>query len=152
MVFRAWVEPELFQRWWVPRARALHSCPARWGTSAPEANTGWSLPPAVLTPWPSMASIPAVVPDERIVWTNEEEDEGAVTTVTFENQGGKTLLTFHELGPLPRKQPDEAMAGSAAGLPAQLDQLDGTASGDRGVAARGTGQKGGPDVRDLWNH
>lgn len=27
----------------------------------------------------------AVVPDERIVWTNEEGDEGAVTTVTFKD-------------------------------------------------------------------
>lgn len=65
----------------------------------------------------------AVVPDERIVWTNEEEDEGAVTTVTFEDQGGKILLTFHELYPS-KEALDEAMAGSAAGLPTQLDQLE----------------------------
>ena len=65
----------------------------------------------------------AVTPDERIVWTNDEEDEGAVTTVTFEDQGGKTLLTFHELYPS-KEALDEAMAGSAAGLPAQLYQLE----------------------------
>ena len=40
-----------------------------------------------------------VVPDERIVWTNDEGEEGAVTTVTFEDQDGKTLLTFHEVYP-----------------------------------------------------
>jgi hypothetical protein len=44
-----------------------------------------------------------------------------VTTVTFEDRGGKTLLTFHELYPS-NEALDEAMAGSAAGLPAQLDQ------------------------------
>ena len=38
-----------------------------------------------------------VVPNERIVWTNDEGEEGAVTTVTFEDQGGKTLLNFHEV-------------------------------------------------------
>jgi uncharacterized protein YndB with AHSA1/START domain len=64
-----------------------------------------------------------VVPDERIVWTNEEEDEGAVTTVTFEEQAGRTLLTFHELYPS-KEALDEAMTGAAAGLPTQLDQLD----------------------------
>lgn len=59
------------------------------------------------------------------MWTNEEGDEGdegAVTTVTFEEHGGKTLLTFHELYPS-REALEEAMAGSAAGLPEQMDQL-----------------------------
>ena len=35
-----------------------------------------------------------VTPNERIVWTNEESDEGAVTTVTFEENAGKTLNSF----------------------------------------------------------
>ena len=35
-----------------------------------------------------------VIPNERIVWTNDEGEVGAVTTVTFENQSGKTLLNF----------------------------------------------------------
>jgi uncharacterized protein YndB with AHSA1/START domain len=64
-----------------------------------------------------------VVPDERIVWTNDEGEEGAVTTVTFEDRGGKTLLTFHEIYPSAQAL-EEAMEGSAAGLPTQLDQLD----------------------------
>jgi hypothetical protein len=32
-----------------------------------------------------------------LVWTNDESDDGAVTTVTFEEKGGKTLLVMHEL-------------------------------------------------------
>jgi uncharacterized protein YndB with AHSA1/START domain len=64
-----------------------------------------------------------VVPNERIVWTNDEGEEGAVTTVTFEDQGGKTLLTFHEAYPS-REALEEALQGSAAGLPEQLEQLD----------------------------
>jgi uncharacterized protein YndB with AHSA1/START domain len=64
-----------------------------------------------------------VVQDSRIVWTNDEGEEGAVTTVTFEDRGGKTLLTFHELYPS-KEALDEAMTGSAAGLPQQLDQLE----------------------------
>jgi uncharacterized protein YndB with AHSA1/START domain len=40
-----------------------------------------------------------VTPRSRLVWTNEESDNGAVTTVTFEEKGGKTLLVMHELYP-----------------------------------------------------
>ena len=56
-----------------------------------------------------------VTPHSRIVWTNEESAEGAVSTVTFEEKGGKTQLVLHEL--YPSKQAlDEAIAsGSTAG-------------------------------------
>lgn len=40
-----------------------------------------------------------VVPNKRIVWTNDESDQDAVTTVTFQEREGKTLLTLHELYP-----------------------------------------------------
>jgi uncharacterized protein YndB with AHSA1/START domain len=69
-----------------------------------------------------------VIPNERIVWTNDEGEEGAVTTVTFAEQDGRTLLTFHELYPS-KEALEEAMTGSAAGLPEQLDQLDELLSG-----------------------
>ena len=64
-----------------------------------------------------------VVPNERIVWTNDEGEEGAITTVTFEDQGGKTLLRFHEIYPSAAAL-EEALQGSAATLPEQLAQLD----------------------------
>lgn len=122
MVFRAWAEPELFRRWWVPKDAGitLLSCEMDVRTGGKyrlEFAAGGTDTMAFYGKYLE------VVPDERIVWTNEEEDEGAVTTVTFEKRGGKTLLTFHELYPS-KEALDEAMAGSAAGLPAQLDQLD----------------------------
>ncbi len=41
-----------------------------------------------------------VVPNKRIVWTNEESgDAGSLTTVTFEERDGKTLLVMSELYP-----------------------------------------------------
>jgi len=63
-----------------------------------------------------------VVPDQRIVWTNDEGEEGAVTTVTFKDQGGKTLVTYHETYPS-KEALEEALSGSAAGLPEQFEQL-----------------------------
>ena len=40
-----------------------------------------------------------VTPHSRLVWTNEEGEAGAVTTVTFEEKGGKTLVVVHDLYP-----------------------------------------------------
>jgi uncharacterized protein YndB with AHSA1/START domain len=64
-----------------------------------------------------------VTPYKRLVWTNEESDQGAVTTVTFEENAGKTLVTLHELYPT-KAALDEALAGSAEALPEQFAQLD----------------------------
>jgi len=123
LVFKAWSQPDLFQRWWVPKSAAgvsLVSCDMDVRTGGKyrlEFGAGGSDTMAFYGKYLE------VVPGERIVWTNDEGDAGAVTTVTFEDQSGKTLLTFHEL--YPSKQPlNEAMTGSAAGLPEQLDQLD----------------------------
>lgn len=122
LVFRAWAEAELFRRWWVPEGHgiALIACDMDVRTGGKyrlEFGAGGADTMAFYGKYLE------VVPNERIVWTNDEGDEGAITTVTFADQDGKTLLTFSEL--YPSKQGlDEAMEGSAAGLPTQLDQLD----------------------------
>ena len=123
MVYQAWSRPELFQRWWMPRSASgisLLSCDMDVRTGGKyrlEFGTGGS---------DSMAfygKYLEVVPNERIVWTNDEGEEGAITTVTFEDQGGKTLLRFHEIYPSAAAL-EEALQGSAATLPEQLAQLD----------------------------
>lgn len=127
MVFKAWSEPELFRRWWVPKSVtgvSLLSCDM-------DVRTGGKYRLEFGFGGDTMAFYGKyldVVPDQRIVWTNDEGEEGAVTTVTFEDQGEKTLLTFHELYPS-KEALEEAMTGSAAGLPEQLDQLDELLSG-----------------------
>jgi len=123
MVYQAWSRPELFQRWWMPGSASgisLLSCDMDVRTGGKyrlEFGTGGS---------DSMAfygKYLEVVPNERIVWTNDEGEEGAITTVTFEDQGGKTLLRFHEIYPSAAAL-EEALQGSAATLPEQLAQLD----------------------------
>jgi uncharacterized protein YndB with AHSA1/START domain len=65
-----------------------------------------------------------VEPPRRLVWTNEEGEEGSVTTVTFEERDGKTLLVLHDLYPS-KAALDEAMAsGGIGGFPEQFEQLD----------------------------
>jgi uncharacterized protein YndB with AHSA1/START domain len=123
LVFKAWSQPELFKRWWMPESAAgvsLVSCEMDVRTGGKyrlEFAAGGSETMAFYGKYLE------VVPGERIVWTNDEGDEGAVTTVSFEEQGGRTLLTFHEVYPS-KEALDEAMMGSAAGLPEQLEQLD----------------------------
>jgi uncharacterized protein YndB with AHSA1/START domain len=64
-----------------------------------------------------------VTPNSRLVWTNDESDDGAVTTVTFEEEGGKTLLVMHELYPS-KEALDGAIAGMEGGMPETFAQLD----------------------------
>ena len=122
-VYKAWSRAELFQHWWMPKSVtgvSLVSCELDVRTGGKyrlEFGAGGSETMAFYGKYLD------VVPNERIVWTNDEGEEGAITTVTFEDQDGKTLLTFHELYPS-KEALEEAMQGSAAGLPEQLDQLD----------------------------
>jgi uncharacterized protein YndB with AHSA1/START domain len=64
-----------------------------------------------------------VIPNARLVWTNEESEDAAVTTVTFEEKGDKTLLVLHELYPS-KEALDDAFIGMEGGMPEQFEQLD----------------------------
>jgi uncharacterized protein YndB with AHSA1/START domain len=66
-----------------------------------------------------------VTPGSRLVWTNDEGDEdGPVTTVTFEERSGETLVAIHELYPS-KKALDDAMAsGTISWSGEQFEQLD----------------------------
>lgn len=123
MVYRAWSQPELFQRWWVPKSApgvSLVSCQMDVRTGGRyrlEFGAGGSDTMAFYGKYLE------VVSNERIVWTNDEGEEGAITTVTFKDEGGRTLLTFHEVYPS-KEALEEALQSGAAALPEQLDQLD----------------------------
>jgi uncharacterized protein YndB with AHSA1/START domain len=122
-VYRTWSQPELFQRWWMPKSISgvsLVSCDM-------DARTGGKYRLEFAAGGSDIMAFHGkyleVVPNERMVWTNDEDETGAITTVTFEDQGGGTLLTFHEVYPS-KEALEEALQGSAAGLPEQLEQLD----------------------------
>ncbi len=122
LVYRAWSEAALFRRWWLPRSIAgvsLVGCDMDVRTGGKyrlEFGAGGAETMAFYGKYLE------VVPGERIVWTNDEGEAGAITTVTFADQGGRTLVRFHELYPS-RAALEEALQGSAAGLPEQFDQL-----------------------------
>jgi uncharacterized protein YndB with AHSA1/START domain len=64
-----------------------------------------------------------VTPPSRLVWTNEESDDGAVTTLTFEEKDGKTLLTMREIYPS-KEALDGAISGMEGGMSETFEQLD----------------------------
>ncbi|ADG09798.1 ATPase [Caulobacter segnis] len=122
IVFEAWSKPELFQRWWVPKTLGV---PLRACEMDVRTGGGYRLEFG-LDAANAMAfygKYTEVTPHSKIVWTNEEGGEISVTTVTFEDRGGQTLLTLSELYPS-KEACDEAIQGSAAGLPGQFEQLD----------------------------
>ena len=128
IVFEAWSKPDLFKQWWVPKSAgmSLESC-------SMDIRTGGTYKlvfrhPAFDQPMAFFGTYKEVTPLERIVWTNDESEDGALTTVTFEAQGDKTIVTLHELYPSQAAR-DEALKGSAEGLPEQFAQLDAMLAG-----------------------
>ena len=123
IVFEAWTKPELFRRWWAPKSMgmSLLSCELDvrvGGGYRLEFGQGASEPMAFFGRYLE------VTPHSRLVWTNDEGDEGqTVTTVTFEEKGGKTLLVLHELYPS-KEALDAAGTGAAEALVETFGQLD----------------------------
>ncbi|QWT20190.1 SRPBCC family protein [Bacillus sp. NP157] len=123
LVFKAWSTPDLFKSWWVPKSAGMDlvSCEM-------DIRTGGTYRlvfkhPNFPQPMAFFGTYKEVTTNTRLQWTNEESEDGALTTVTFEEHGGKTLVTLHELYPSEAAR-DEAIVGSAEGLPEQFAQLD----------------------------
>lgn len=121
IVFQAWTKPELFRRWWAPKSLGvpLLSCELDVRTGG-----GYRLEfgQDASQSFAFFGKYIDVVPNSRIVWTNEESEDGAITTVTFEARGDATLLTLSEV--YPSKEAFDAAGGAADGLPEQFEQLD----------------------------
>jgi len=65
-----------------------------------------------------------VVPNQRIVWTNEESGaDGSVSTVTFEEENGKTTLVISEIYPT-KEALDAAGTGAQEAMAETFGQLD----------------------------
>jgi len=125
LVFEAWARPELFQRWWAPKSFGVTmlSCELDVRTGGTYRLTFGH--PSSEKPMTFFGRYIDVTPPSRIVWTNDEGDEdGAITTVTFEERGVKTLVVMHDLYPS-KEALDEAIAsGSTGGFGEQFEQLD----------------------------
>lgn len=122
IVFEAFTKPELIKQWWAPKSTGviLVSCRTdvrvggqyrfEFGIDASQTMAFFG-------------KYLEVVPPSRLVWTNEESSDGAVTTVTFSESDGRTLLVVHELYPS-KEALDRSIAGMEGGMSEMLEQLD----------------------------
>ncbi len=125
IVFEAWTRPELFKRWWVPKSSGLTMLSCEMDVRVGGTYRLVFSHPSSEQPMAFFGRYIEVVPNSRVVWTNDEGGEGgAVTTVTFEERDGATLVVLRDL--YPSKQAlDEAIASeSTGGFGEQFEQLD----------------------------
>lgn len=119
LVFEAWTNADLFKRWWVPKSYGLTllSCEmdvrvgGQYRLVFPHEDSTMEF----------FGTYLEVKPHSRLVWTNDEGDNGkTITTVTFAEKAGKTLVVVHDLYPS-----EEAVdSGSTGAMPEAFDQLD----------------------------
>jgi uncharacterized protein YndB with AHSA1/START domain len=123
LVWEAWTKPEIFSRWWVPKAAPMKllSCELDvrvGGKYRLVFDFGESRTMAFF------GTYTEVVPAARLVWTNEEDPASSfVSTLTFEERGEQTHLVLTERYPS-KEALDAAIAeGIENGIP-EFDQLD----------------------------
>lgn len=119
LVYKAWTDAELFKRWWVPKSFGLTllSCEmdvrvgGQYRLVFPHEDSTMEF----------FGTYLEVTPGSRLVWTNDEGDQGkTMTTVTFEETNGKTLVTIHDLYPTK----EAVQFGSTNAMPEAFEQLD----------------------------
>ena len=135
LVFEAWTKPELFEQWWVPRSMGmtLRSCELDVRTGG-KYRLVFGGDPA--NPMAFFGEYLDVVPNQRLVWTNEESGaDGSVTTVTFEEKDGRTMLVMSELYPT-KEALDAAGTGAQEAMNETFGQLDELLASLASTAAR----------------
>ena len=125
IVFAAWTTPDLLMRWWTPKSFGVTflSCEADvrvGGTYRFVFSHASSDQPMAF-----FGRYIDVLPNARVVWTNDEGGEGgAVTTVTFEERGGATLVVMRDLYPSKEALDGAIESGSTSGFSESFGQLD----------------------------
>jgi uncharacterized protein YndB with AHSA1/START domain len=123
-VFEAWTDAELFRQWWVPKSAGvkLLSCEV-------DARVGGgyrlTFDNGTAEGMAFFGRYLEVTPSTRLVWTNEEGDEGTVvTTVTFEDHSAGTRLVVHDRYPSKEALDAAIASGATSWNPETFDQLD----------------------------
>ena len=125
LVFEAWTTPALLLRWWAPKSLGISflSCEI-------DVRTGGTYRfvfghAASEQPMAFFGRYIEVIPNARLVWTNDEGGEGGpVTTVTFEEKDGETLVVMHDLYPSKEALDGAIASGSTSGAGESFEQLD----------------------------
>ena len=125
IVYEAWTNPELLKRWWVPKSVGMTMISCEMDVRVGGTYRFVFRHDAFPEPMAFFGRYIEVTPYSRLVWTNEEgEDGGQVTTVTFEEKGGTTRLVMHDLYPSKEALDAAIASGSTMGADEMFEQLD----------------------------
>ncbi len=119
LVYAAWTQPELFQKWWLPKSMGmvLYACEM-------DVRVGGKYRLNFGEGADFFGRYLEVAPHSRLSWTNEEGGEdGSVTTVTFEEKNGRTFVVVTELYPT-KEALDAAGTGAQEAMRETFAQLD----------------------------
>ncbi|HET7433973.1 MAG TPA: SRPBCC family protein [Thermoanaerobaculia bacterium] len=122
LVFEAWTNPELFKQWWIPKSFGLTLL-----SYEADIRTGGQYRLVFKHGDSSMAFFGKyleVTPHSRLVWTNEESDDGSVSTVTLEENGDETRMILHELYPSKEALEAAMSSGEKSGMEESFTQLE----------------------------
>lgn len=125
IVFEAWTKADLFKRWWTPKSFGMTILSCEMDVRV---GGGYRLEishPAAPAPMDFFGKYLEVIPNSRLVWTNEEGGEGGqVTTVTFEEKGDKTVLVMRDLYASKEALDEACGSGATSGTDETFSQLD----------------------------
>jgi len=125
LVYEAWTKPELLKRWWAPKSFGLTFLACETDVRAGGKYRFVFGHASSEEPMEFFGRYIEATPNSRLVWTNDEGEEGgAVTTVTFEESGGQTLVVMHDLYPSKEALDDAIASGSTSGFSEGFEQLD----------------------------
>ncbi|HYC06690.1 MAG TPA: SRPBCC domain-containing protein [Candidatus Binatia bacterium] len=123
LAFEAWTRAELLERWWSPESFpiSLLSC-----ETDPRVGGRYRLVFGYEgSTFEFFGRYLEVTPHSRLVWTNDEAEEGEqITTVTFAETDGRTLVVVHDLYPSKEALDTAIASGSTSGMSESLAQLD----------------------------
>lgn len=123
IVYAAWSNAEHFKRWWAPRSMGvpIRECEIDMRTGG---KYRLQFGKDAENTFQFFGKYLEVVPERKIVWTNDEEEDGQITTVTFEESGGKTNLTIRDVYPSKAALDEAMVSGATGGFEEQFGQLD----------------------------
>lgn len=124
LLFKAWTTPDLMKRWWVPESFGITLLSADMDAREGGRYRFVFANPAAEAPFEFVGRYLEVVPDARLVWTNEESEDGAVTLVTFTERNGWTEVVIRDHYPTKAALDAAIESGEAGAYDEQLAELD----------------------------
>lgn len=123
-VFKAWTDADLMMRWWVPASFGITVISAEMDVRVGGTYRFVFAHPASETPMAFYGRYLEVVPDARLVWTNDESPDGALSTATFAEADGVTTVVLRDVYPSQAALDAAIASGSTGAYDEQFTALD----------------------------